>query len=159
MGEQVDRSAVESRRAHTLGMDARCRICGFADRAALQRDGDGIICYECASALGGRPTIEDHHPIGKANDMNTTVGLPGNFHRMVDAAKVAWPDEVRSNTTHDPLLLVAAIGFAIRDFANAVVYYAQYIIDWILRFRTALVTQYGDLWWSAFALPSLWEVR
>lgn len=158
MGEHLDRITTQARRKRTLGEEARCHECGFADHAALQRDSDGITCYECASAADGRATVEAHHPIGRAIDPDTTAGLPGNFHRMIDAKKSAWPDAVRRNTAHDPLLLTAAVLLSVRDFANVVTYYAQYIVDWLLRFHAALTERYGPVWMSAFALPSLWEV-
>lgn len=158
MGEQLDRIATQSARKRALGDDARCDECGFTDHAALQRDGDGITCYECASAADGRATVEMHHPIGRANDPDTTMGLPGNFHRMMDAAKASWPDAVRHNMTRDPLLLIAAVLLSVRDFANVMTYYTQFAVDWLLRFQAELIGQYGHAWVSAFALPSLWEV-
>ncbi|MDQ6834489.1 MAG: hypothetical protein M3008_13915 [Chloroflexota bacterium] len=156
MGEQIDRAKTEARRARSLGKDAHCRVCHFAQSAALQRSARGIICYEHANAAARRPTVEDHHPIGRANDSDTTVPTPGNMHRLLDARNAAWPMEVRTNPMHDPLTSIAQVTLAARDFSLVIADYAQRIADWLLRLRDVLVTQFGDTWQIVLGLPPLW---
>lgn len=156
MEDQYDLGIASTRRGRMLGPDARCRLCGFADVAALQRDAEGIICYECASAAAGRSTTEDHHPLGRANDPDTTIGAPGNLHRLLDAQKAIWPEAVRKNTNRDPLLMIVAVTLAVRDFARVMMLYAQSIADWLIQLHRTLRDRDGDAWWLAFNLPPLW---
>lgn len=156
MADHFASGTSRARRERMLGPDARCRLCGFADVTALQRDAEGIICYECASAVAGRTTVEAHHPLGRANDPATTIGTPGNFHRLLDAKKAAWPEEVRKNSMHDPLILTVQVTLAVRDFASVVAVYAQAIADWLLQLHAALYEQYGATWQAVLGLPPLW---
>jgi len=156
MSEHIDTTTIHARRTRVLGPDARCRQCGEAALAALQRDTEGIICYECDRARRGKRTVENHHPLGKANDMNTTIGVPGNFHRQLSAMQADWPEAVRNNPTRDPLLWVVAVALAVRDFASVLTVYAQQIADWLVQFHAALVAHHGAAWVSVLALPSLW---
>ncbi len=93
MGEAINRVRTQERRKRVLGKNARCRICHFPHPAALQRDRKGVICYECAAAAAGRPIVERHHPFGRAHHPDTTIGAPGNMHRLLDAMKAAWPQQ------------------------------------------------------------------
>lgn len=156
MSDHVDTAAIHARRKRVLGPDARCRQCGEPSLAALQQDGEGIICYECDRARKRKRTTEDHHPLGKANDMDTTIGVPGNFHRQLSAKQAHWPEVVRNNPTRDPLLWVVAVALAVRDFAGVLTVYAQQIADWLIELHTALATQHGAAWAGALALPPLW---
>jgi len=156
MSDHVDTTAMYARRRRVLGPDARCRQCSETAIAALQRDTEGIICYECARDRQGKHTVEDHHPLGKANDMNTTIGVPGNFHRQLSAMQADWPEAVRNNPTRDPLLWVVAVALAVRDFAGVLTIYAQQIADWLMQLHAALIAHHGAAWVSALALPLLW---
>lgn len=156
MSAHIDTTAIHARRKRVLGPDARCRQCGETAIAALQRDAEGIICYECDRARKRKRTTEDHHPLGKANDMNTTIGVPGNFHRQLSAMQADWPEAVRNNPTRDPLLWIAAVALAVRDFASVLTVYAQQIADWLVQFHAALVAQRGAAWENTFPVPPLW---
>ncbi len=156
MTDYIEITALYARRRRVLGPDARCRQCGETAIAALQRDAEGIICYECDRPRRGKRTTEDHHPLGKANDMDTTIGVPGNFHRQLSAMQADWPEVVRNNPTRDPLLWIAAVALAVRDFANVLTVYAQQIADWLMQLHATLVAHHGATWVSALALPSLW---
>jgi len=156
MTDYIEITALYARRRRVLGPDARCRQCGETAITALQRDAGGIICYECARARKRKRTTEDHHPLGKANDMDTTVGVPGNFHRQLSAMQSDWPEAVRNNPTRDPLLWIAAVALAVRDFAGVLTVYAQQIADWLMQLHATLVAHHGAAWVSALALPSLW---
>lgn len=141
-----------TRRAR-LPENARCRVCEFDD--ALQQDGEGVICYECASAAAGRATCERQHLLGRKND-SATIGLSGNIHRVVDDLKYDWPANVRRNVSRDPLLWIAALMLAARDLAAFCVDRAQQVADWLSLCSDALRERFGERWWETIGLPQLW---
>ena len=140
-----------------LGRNARCRVCGAPDLAALTRDAGGIICYECAAAANGRATVEWHHPTGWNLNPDTTVGVPGNLHRVLDDMKQSWPEEVRRNVARNPLLTVVAHVLAERDWANARGDAWQQLADWLQRLNAWLAESHGEAWWDEVGIPPLWE--
>src|SRR5215203_3995097 len=71
----------------------RCARCGETVPAALEPDGpDGQICYECARAREGRPSVERAHLGGQRNDSAAIIPMPGNPHRLVSDEMRDWPE-------------------------------------------------------------------
>jgi hypothetical protein len=154
MADSLGREIRNGRRRQELGPDLRCRLCGFDD--ALQCSAKGLICYECASAEAGRITVERQHPLGRKIDAGT-IGMPGNLHRVVDDLKYDWPESVRKNVHHDPLLWIAALLLSAADFAEFIVQRARRIADWLVLLREVLRDEHGEQWREALGLPRLWD--
>src|SRR5689334_13004958 len=115
--EAINRAGRRIRKARTLGSDAHCWKCGLADPIPLERKQGNGWCYECARAQEGRPTVEEHHILGEANDA-TTIGVPGNVHRALSDAEADWPTATRYNREGDPLRWIAALLRSLRDLAQ-----------------------------------------
>jgi hypothetical protein len=114
--EAINRAGRRSRKVRTLGPNARCWKCDYTDVTALQWKHGKIWCYECASAEEGRPTVEEHHVLGRTNDP-AMVSIPGNLHRALSDAQEDWPKATRYNRDGDQLRRIAAYLRARRDVA------------------------------------------
>jgi hypothetical protein len=90
-------------------------------------------------------------------DPDTSVGVPGNLHRVLDDMKAAWPEEMRKNLTGNPLLSVIATDLAERDWALTRAQYAQQHAEWLSRLNSVLRERHGDEWWRVLGLPPLWQ--
>jgi hypothetical protein len=154
--EAINRAVRRTRKARPLGADARCCICGCADPRVLHRRGKKIWCYECSSAQQGRPTIEEHHLMGKANDHEMTAGVPGNLHLPLTDAQTDWPREVRYNTERDPLLWIAGLCFSLRDIARELVGLLGAIGAFLVLASRALRQALGAQWWENLGLDASW---
>jgi hypothetical protein len=156
MGQDaIDKAAREAARMTRLGPEPRCGRCGWADPRALQREGNEVVCYECASARRGRPTVEEHHLVGRGNDP-ATAGTPGNLHRALEEAKRGWPEAVRRNAERDPALWLAAGAFSLRDQLEEWLKLFKAVAEWLVVLSAALRERFGPRWWEALGLPPLW---
>lgn len=109
MDEPIRPAARHVRRAQKLGADARCVRCGCDDLMALERQGEAILCYECARKAEGRPTVEGHHPLGRQLDPDSVVSVPGNVHRLLDDAKADWEQQLRRTVGDLPMRRLIAL--------------------------------------------------
>ena len=148
-----DRLAREEGRSQQLGDDATCSQCGETLLDALTAQRGGPVCYECLARARGRPTVEWHHPTGKANDPAMVVGLPGNLHRALDAMKDIWPDEVRKNPDGDPLVRIIQLALAQRDWATVMPPAWQAASDYLQLLHRRLREKFGDDWREVLGLP------
>jgi hypothetical protein len=155
MSDGINREIANAQRKRRLGEDACCCQCGFDILAALQRDGEGVICYECRCAKEGRPTMEDQHYLGRDIDPRAG-GMLGNLHRVEDDGKYAWSECVRRNTARDPLLWIAGLLLSAHDFAEFVTEVTERLADWLVLCVENLRAAYGERWWETLGLPQLW---
>jgi hypothetical protein len=156
--EAINRAGRRSRKVRTLGPDAKCCTCGYADPTVLQWKRGKIWCYECASALQGKTTVEQHHVLGQAND-SVMVGVPGNIHRALSDAQVDWPREVRYNADADPLRWIAAFFRSLRDLACWAVDRLETIALWIETLADLLLAAWGPRWWETTGVGPLWTAE
>jgi hypothetical protein len=150
----IKREARAARRTRRLGPHPAC-ACGWADPVALQRDGETITCYECACARDGRVTVEAHHVWGKANDP-TTVGIPGNIHRLLSEAQREWPEQIRYNAARDPLLWIAGGALSQHDCLALTLRFLPAIVRWLISLVDALRDRHGDRWWEELGVGTPW---
>jgi len=155
--EAINRAVRRTRTARPLGPDATCWKCGCADPTMLHRPKNKrkIWCYECASLEDGQSAIEQHHLLGEANDP-TTVGVPGNLHRVLSDAQIDWPQEVRYNHTRDPLLWIAGLCLSLRDIARELVGLLEGIATFLVQLSHALQERLGTMWWVVLGLDLFW---
>ena len=94
----------------------RCCQCGEERAGAMLNRGQ--ICYRCDRLRRGLPEIEAHHLFGK--NIQLTVDLPVNEHRVLDAMRLSRPVFLRQPGS-DLLINVAQIallfgGQAVEEF-------------------------------------------
>jgi hypothetical protein len=149
--KHVARAVRTTRRQRAVGPDAHCTNCGSKDLAALVwRTRKGVrvlLCYERAQARDRKPTVEQHHPLGAANDP-TTVGMPGNPHRNLSDQQLDWPDEVRHNEHRNPLWWIAGIFYALRDYLQWLERSCRQIGDILVKAGHWAGQQGGVGWWK-----------
>lgn len=147
------RQAIRSTKTRkTLGLDARCSRCGYADPTALQ---PVLHCYECVASEQGRAPVEDHHILGQSNDPST-IGVPGNPHRSLSNRMQDWEDELLRGDPADPLLWIVRFLRAMKDGAEWLVDRADQLVHYLLRFRQWLIEHHGTMWWTKVGLGPLW---
>ena len=142
-----------------LPAGAWCTGCGCPIQAALEETSDGPLCYECARRKEGRQGDEFHHVLPWAIDPETTIRVPGNLHRAIEAVKSEWPAVVLTNRSQEPLLLAITTLLVIRDFSRVLwQHYLQPIIDWLLQLYDALIQRHGTTWETELGVPyTLWS--
>ena len=157
MGQtEIDQAARRAKRARVLGNGA-CARCGWTGQDGLTKGGDGAVrCYECRLAADGKPTVEAHHLLGRANDL-ATAAIPGNLHRGLSEAQRAWPDSVRRNAGRDPLLWLAAACLGLRDHLAAWVGWLDAVAAWLVGLSGALVARSGPAWWQELGVGAPWQ--
>jgi hypothetical protein len=155
--EAINRAVRRSRKARTLGPEARCWKCGLADPIALERKWGKIWCYECARAHEGRPTVERHHVIGEANDASR-IGVPGDVHRALSDAQEDWPEATRYNHDADPLRWIAALLRTLRDMAQWAVEKLETVALWTESCADMLRERLGSRWWETTGIGPLWNM-
>lgn len=129
----IKTDARHARRHRALPKEARCR-CGEDDLRCLISTGDGVTCYACQSLKFGRAATEDHHVAGRHN-LDMTVPVPNNDHRVLSDTQHDWPRNTLRNQTKSPLLQAAA---AIRGWIDILVLILERTIGWIPGFLEAL---------------------
>jgi hypothetical protein len=105
--------------------DTKCRHCGECRPEAMAKRGlSRGLCYEHTLIQGGREPLEDHHPLGRDNDIAERIvvhEVPGNWHRALDARR-ALRDEVLKrpgdNPIHQIAAAVATLGEAVDAFSD-----------------------------------------
>jgi hypothetical protein len=129
--------------------------CGETDPFALTGMTPNIVCYECQAVARGHPWVEDQHPAGRAN-LDVTVAMPGNDHRIVDDRKHDWPRDTLRNPDGSPLLQAAA---CLRGWVDTLRLIIDRTVVWIPVFLETLDTwlrqMLGEKWWDQppFAAP------
>ncbi len=154
--DESKRAQRKAQRQRRLGRNPKCRICGHGDTTALQRDAEGIICYECAAALKGKSTVEDDHIVGKAHATDT-ITTPANIHRFKSDRQQDWPEDVRLNPHRDPLVWLAAVLRWLRDIGEWLAQRAGGLSDMVLDLSHLLRKEYGDSWWKTLKLQNPME--
>jgi hypothetical protein len=115
-----------------------------------------VLCYECAQVRDGKPTVEDHHLLGRAVDPVTTIPLPGNAHRVVSELQRDRPPELATNPERDPLVWLAQMCHALKDHLTYWVEWLDRVADFLLGLAKAQREKFGGRWWERLDLPSLW---
>lgn len=146
---QTIRSA---KRRETLGADARCSRCGYADQSGLETM---TLCYECAKFVQGRSPVEQHHPLGRSNDP-TTISVPANPHRNISNQMQDWERDLQWGDPADPLLWIARLLQAIKDAAQWAMDRLDDLVHFLLRLRQWLIETHGTSWWNELGLGPLW---
>jgi hypothetical protein len=155
--EAINRTARQRRKARTLGPDAHCWRCHYADLTALQWKRGRVWCYECARTQEGRTTAEAHHVVGRSNHPST-VGIPGNIHRTLSDAQEDWPKATRYNRESDPLRWIAALLRSLRDLAQWAGDRLESVALWIETLADLLLDAWGPTWWETKGIGPLWSV-
>lgn len=73
-----------------------------------------VICCDCHAIRNGRPLIENHHPMGAANDP-AAVPLRRSTHRFFTDRQNDWPPGVLDNLSHSPEVRAVALRCALVD--------------------------------------------
>ena len=87
------RAAIRRRR---FAPDAACIVCETTDRIAMVQTSEPPICCDCEASRSGRLAIEEHHPLGAANDP-LAVPLRLSVHRFFSDRQYDWPPSVLDN--------------------------------------------------------------
>jgi hypothetical protein len=138
---------------------ARCNRCG-SPIGPFEDTSEGQLCYDCARQAEGRQGDELHHFLPKVLDRKTTIRVPGNFHRAIEAEKSKWPSVVLTNRDRKPLLMVITILLVIRDIARVLwEHYLPPSIDSLLKLNESLTREHGVPWEPELGLPeTLWPM-
>ncbi len=129
----IKTDARHARRHRALPKEARCR-CGEDDLRCLIPASDRVTCYACQAATAGRSDTEHHHFAGRHN-LDTTVPIPNNEHRILSDRQQDWPTGTVRNPDRSPLLQAAG---AIRGWMDILVLILERVIGWIPDFLEAL---------------------
>jgi len=124
-----------------------CPRCGEPNPAAITKAG---ICYACDLLARGRNQTEQHHPIGRKNGTETLT-MPANMHRALSEAQATWPEPLRTNPEHDPLICIAQVIRAVADFSAWLAARGERISDWLLALSLWLRERIGLHWWMEMA--------
>lgn len=151
LSPKARRTIRSAKRRETLGADARCSRCGYADQSALQTM---FLCYECAKFVRGESPVEDHHVLGESNDPST-IGVPGNPHRNISNQMQDWEPDLRWGDPADPLLWIARLLRSIKDAAQWFVDRVDDLVHFLLRLKQWLIENYGVQWWNELGLGPL----
>jgi hypothetical protein len=117
-----------------------------------------LLCYECAQATSHRPTTELHHVIGKENDPDLVIEVPGNEHRALSDLQQDWPAEIRHNPGRDPLLVLAALCRSLKDHLQLWVDLISQVASWLVALSKRLQADYGIRWWEVLAVGTFYSV-
>src|SRR2546423_605392 len=89
--------------ARRVGMGQQC-VCGEKRPNALIAGSNPMVCAACKRKSEGRPTLDKHHPAGRANSA-ATVPISVNDHRAeLSVAQYEWPKETLENPDDNPVL-------------------------------------------------------
>jgi hypothetical protein len=103
----------------------------------------------------GLPTVELHHPAGRANDP-FTVAVDANDHRVLNALQQGWPIGVLRNVTGDPLIKASSRARGLVDTSvyvppdSLIQFIRDSVADTPERLESLsrkLRTQLGPGWW------------
>jgi len=135
----IKTDARHARRQRALPADAQC-ACGETDARCLIPTGERVICYACQSSKAGRSDTEHHHVAGRHN-LDTTVPIPNNEHRILSDRQQDWPTDTVRNPDRSPLLQASG---AIRGWRDILILILERAVGWIPGFLEAL-----DAWLCA----------
>jgi hypothetical protein len=136
----------------------RCASCGENRPETLIAGSKPMICAACQRKQQGKPSQDDHHPAGVANDPTTTIPVPVNDHQAeLSTAQQDWPKETRENPRGSLLLKAAG---CVRGLIDTLHYLIKRLLGWIpdmLEQLDALLTKlFGARWWErlGFVVPA-----
>jgi hypothetical protein len=141
----------ETARARLGTRNPRCTVTGCRETDPLAFTGTQptLRCYAHDRIARGLNPIENQHPSGRANDP-TTVPIPANDHRVIDAAKQHWPPATLDGE-HGPLRQCAA---AVRGWLDTLWVIITRCVGWVPAMLEALddhlVARLGARWWDDF---------
>lgn len=128
--------------------------CGESDPIALTGVAPNIRCYEHDRLRRGRSPVERQHPAGRHN-LEVTVPIGGNDHRVIDDLKYDWPPGTLRNPDGSPLLRAAA---CLRGWLDTLQIIVSRTVGWIPAFLEALdawlTITLGGFWWTTFPGPT-----
>jgi hypothetical protein len=136
-----------------MTQDARRSVCPAC--GALEVLTRRAVCYECDCRARGASEIEDHHILGIVNS-DDTVPVPVNMHRALTRSMAVWPESLRSNPEHDPLITIAQIIRALADIARWFAERGERISDWLLLLSEFLNQRFGRRWYADKRFEPLW---
>ena len=76
---------------------------------------DPAICCDCEARRLGATMIEDHHPLGEAND-RLTIPLRLSTHRFFTDRQYDWDQGALDNPTGSWAVRAVALRYAVTDF-------------------------------------------
>lgn len=88
--------------------------CGESDPIALRERDGAAICGHGLAVAQGRSPIEQHHPLGRAND-RATVTVDVNEHDRLSDRQRDWPTDTLRNPRHSQHRRRAAMLRAVVD--------------------------------------------
>lgn len=147
MAEAMKAAMRQAARARRIPKGAHCATCGYNNPIGLEQSPDGSRCYECASAVRGRSTVEAHHILPRGVSPET-VDVPGNMHRELSEKQrdtpVALIDAARTN----PLAMVTLILIGLRDYLAIVLTWLTRGINFLRDLFAHLEDELGPEWWA-----------
>jgi hypothetical protein len=105
------RDAIRQRR---FAIDAACAVCKTTDRIVMMQTSEPPICCDCAARRSGQATVQDHHPLGAANDP-LTIPLRLSTHRFFSDRQYDWPVGVIDNPGGSESVRRVALRYALTD--------------------------------------------
>lgn len=147
-----------------------CRECGETAPAAITKSG---LCYECDCRRRGRPTVEEHHPRGRAHP--ETIEVPGNPHKVISEKERVRP-AILKKPSDDPLLEAARLAAIIseqaetineckhkcncdchskwrEEFIAFIAKSGKWIVNMLLALAGWLTKKFGKNWHDGFSFP------
>ena len=139
-----------------VGENAKCSRCGESRPEALNSKQRPLLCEECRRKAKGTNTLDQHHPLGRANSP-FTIPIPANDHRAnLSTAQGDWPKATLENRDGCPFLRDAA---AVRGFLDADDYFKRSrlpdVAENLERVSAFMVQKFGAEWWADAELREL----
>ena len=117
-------AARDMTRTLRLPPNARCKTCGRTDPLDLLPETKPRVCADCGPVGGPKPSRQEHHPFGDANDPVTFSFRPSS-HRFFTDRQEDWPTETLTNPDGCPTLRRAA---ALRSFGDTIAFLEERVI-------------------------------
>lgn len=128
-----------------------CLICEVRGPGLIVQVG---LCRDHLALLQGRPPLEAHHPVGRANG-SETVDLPVSVHSVLSSKQARWPATLR-NPSGDPIIQVARRERALRDFLAWFLSASERDSDWLLALALNRQDAVGLEWWTVNPVAPLY---
>jgi hypothetical protein len=91
-------AARHTRHRLAIPTGARCKHCGSSDASVLVSKTRPQLCLDCLAVAQHRSPIEQHHPLGRANDP-ATIPLRASVHRFFSDRQIDWGAQTLENVT------------------------------------------------------------
>ena len=127
-----------------------CLICGASGPGVLVRVD---LCRDHQALLQGRSGLEEHHPEGRRNGLDT-VPLPPSVHVFLTAEQARW-DEALRYPSDDPVIRIARRIRIMQDYAEWYLRAAARDTGWLVALARSQQEKHGPDWWKRDQLAEL----